>query len=134
MTSIYRQAEFLDQDEELLHKAMLLMGDEKAKAISVIREYKELYGHLHKKIINYLEEYAEYSLISPATAYAKHNIKTRDVMEPIQLTDKLWWAIMVLRNIRVSRPIIMPALLPFSVYELRLKTYENYPTGHLPKW
>lgn len=134
MTSIYRQAEFLNQDEELLHKAMLLMGDEKAKLIDIVRDHQTFYRHLFKPVIDYLESYIEQSLKQPSVTATNHAIKTRDVMEPLQLPDRLWWAMISLMEVPALKTIIMPHLLPFSCFELRANYYENYPTGHLPKW
>ena len=134
MTSIYRQAEFLNQDEELLHKAMLLMGDEKAKLIDIVRGHQTFYQHLFKPIIDYLESYIEQSLKQPSVTATNHAIKTRDVMEPLQLPDRLWRAMISLMEVPALKTIIMPHLLPFSCFELRTKDYENKFSGNLPKW
>ena len=134
MPSIYRLSQFLNQDEELLHKAMLLMGDEKAKLIDIVRDYQKFYRHLFEPVINYLEGYIEQSIKEPSLTAKNHNIRVRDVMEPLQLADRLWWAMVNLMEVPQTRALNTPHLLPFSSYELRTKDYENKFRGNLPKW
>ena len=134
MPSIYRLTQFKDQDELLYHKALLLMGDEKAKLIDIVRDYQKFYQHLFEPVINYLESYIEQSIKEPNLTRKNNNIRVRDVMEPLQLVDRLWWAMVNLMEVPQTRALNTPHLLPFSSYELRTKDYENKFSGNLPKW
>lgn len=119
MPSIYRLSQFKDQDEELYHKALLLMGDEKAILIDIVRGCQDFYRHLFEPVINYLEGYIEQSIKEPSLTAKNHNIRVRDVMEPLQLVDRLWWAMVNLMEVPQTRALSPPHLLPFSCYELR---------------
>lgn len=120
---------YQNEDDESLHKALLLVGDPKAEARERIREYVPLFGKKTQLIVEYLIMYFdECVLLGMNQAWLVHCARTRAVYEPIQLPLGFWLAMLTLTNRNSHFHAVQVDMLPFTIEGVRDRG--NYNAKH----
>ena len=107
---------YQNEDDESLHRALLLVGDPKAEAREKIREYAPLFGKQTQLIADYLVKYLDDCvLLGMDQAWLAHSARVSTVYEPAQLPTGFWLAMLTLTGRSSHFHAVQVDMLPITI-------------------
>lgn len=107
---------YQNEDDENLHRALLLVGDPKAEAREKIREYVPLFGKQTQLIVDYLVTYLDECVsLGISEAWLKHCNRTKNVYDAAQLPTGFWLAMLTLTGRNSPFAAVQVDMLPITI-------------------